>query len=176
MATIPTFATFGAGEVVTDAKLNTNIKDAGNFFRVRPMCQLSATVTQSVAHNAYAIGVVNTIDVDTDGMADLANNKIIIQTPGVYRVSCGTFYASNATGTRYATVRDGAGAAGTGLFYAFEAVPGASTGGAGPSATRLVRFTAGTSLRLELYQNSGAALSTATPFYLTHFAAEWVAA
>lgn len=174
MATVPpVLDTFTAGEVVTAAKLNTNIRDAGNFFRNRPTCQISATASTTAATSAYTIAVMATTDIDTDSMADLANNRIIIKTAGVYRVTANAFWGSNATGVRYTAIRDAAGAVGTGTILALSSTPG-GTSGTGALTTKLVRFAVNDTLRLELWQNSGASLATGTPQNLTFVSAEWV--
>lgn len=173
MATIPTMDTWTASEVVTAAKMNANIRDAGNFFRNRPTCQLSATATTSATTSTYAIAVMATADVDTDAMADLANNRIVIKTAGVYRVTGCAYWAANATGVRYTALRDGSGAAGAGTLYGLASVPGGTAGTAG-CISKLIRFAVNDTVRLEIWQNSGATLGLGTPANLNFIAAEWV--
>lgn len=177
MATVPTQDTYTVGEVVTAAKLNKNVRDMGAFHTARPMCQISATAATTAATSGTAvIAVMATTDYDTDSMADLANNRIVIKTAGLYRITGNALWAVNATGTRYTGIRDAAGAVGTGTLHAMASAGGGATGVTGASVSRLQRFAVNDTIRLELTQHSGASLATASPFNQTFVSAEWVGA
>lgn len=99
MATLPTFDTFNAGETVTAAKLNKNIRDAGTFLINPPSLRLNANVAQSQATSAWTTLTYNVEDEDTDGMWTSGSN-ITCNTSGLYQVNASSTWAVNTTGSR----------------------------------------------------------------------------
>lgn len=96
---IPSLVGFLAGELVTGAKLTAHTKGAFDFLSGKPFCQLTGTLTvpNTTQQTVNWSGVVE----DNDSMADTANKRIIIQTPGIYRVSVVVpWFNAGATGTR----------------------------------------------------------------------------
>ena len=68
---------------------------------VAPKCKIQANANQTlVTSTSVNTVVMSTVNYDTGGMADLANNRIVIQTTGYYRLHGRLVYASNATGQR----------------------------------------------------------------------------
>ncbi|GAB3812065.1 hypothetical protein [Kribbella italica] len=67
-------------------------------------CQLRQTVAQTIPNVAGRTIELDTVDVDTDGMADLVNDRIVIQTPGTYLITATVAYTFDADGYRRAAV------------------------------------------------------------------------
>ena len=168
MATVPTFDTFAADEVVTDVKLNKNIRDAGNYFRSPPVCVMTNTAVQSIPNNAATVATLSTVVENNDGMADLANNRIVIKTAGLYVLSGVAGFATNATGFRTASLLVGTTTVatdyrGANAWYSY----------ASPSSSP-VRLAVNDVVTLQVSQNSGAALNTNVTIALTRLGAIWV--
>lgn len=102
MTTVPSYTTFVAGSVLTAAQLNTNVRDAGNFWLARPLCLLRQTSIQSIANNAFTDILFDTEDIDRDGGHSTVTNtaRYTSTTPGYLAFSGGVGFASNATGRR----------------------------------------------------------------------------
>lgn len=99
---IPTFRTWVAGEVVTAAYMNSNVRDGGNFFLATPIAELRQTVAQSLGSGAPTAILLDTEDVDTDAAHSTVTNtsRYTPQTAGYCQYSGGISYAVNATGVR----------------------------------------------------------------------------
>lgn len=161
MATVPVFRTWTAGEIVTAAFMNTNIRDAGNFLLGRPVAELRQAAAQSIATSAFVAFLLETEDLDTDnGHSTVTNlSRYTGATPGWYRFSGGTSYATNATGKRYALW----GLNGTNVNGTHANIP-AITGNPSHVAARTKHIQLnGTTDYVELlgFQDSGGALLTA---------------
>lgn len=104
MATLPSFRTWVAGEIVTAAFMNTNIRDAGNFFLSWPVFEGRQTVAQSFINNTPAGVLLDTEDIDTDGGHSTVTNtsRYSPQTAGRFQLAGGIGWAANATGVRNA--------------------------------------------------------------------------
>lgn len=164
MATLPTFRTWVAGEIVTAAYMNTNIRDAGNFFLSWPVFEARQTLAQSIPANSDTGILLDTEDIDTDNGHSTATNtsRYVPQTAGRFQLSGGVSFASNATGQRNSefgkngTLINGSGVAITPLSGVSTRVP-----------TRVMTVVAnGSTDYFELFgwQNSGGALNTANTF------------
>lgn len=163
MGTVPSYRTWVVGEIVTAAFMNTNIRDSGLFLIAIPLFRGRNTAGQSIANSTYTSIVLDTEDVDSDGMHSTVTNpsRVIPQTVGWYLLSGGVGWVVNVTGQR-------------GGLWAKNgtAVPG--TDSLGPNATASFPSSAaarathvqmnGTTDFVELqgFQSSGGALSTAT--------------
>jgi hypothetical protein len=66
MATLPSFRTWTAGEIVTAAYMNSNVRDAGNFFLSWPVFEGRQAVAQSFTSGAPTALLIDTEDIDTD--------------------------------------------------------------------------------------------------------------
>jgi hypothetical protein len=102
MATLPSFRTWTAGEIVTAAYMNSNVRDAGNFFLSWPVFEGRQAVAQSFTSGAPTALLIDTEDIDTDnGHSTVTNtSRYTPQTAGRFQLSGGTAWASNATGIR----------------------------------------------------------------------------
>lgn len=104
MTTVPSYTTFVAGAVLTAAQLNTNVRDAGNFWLARPLCLLRQTSVQSLSNNSFGDILFDTEDIDRDGGHSTVTNTARYTSPtsGYIAVSGGVAFAANATGRRAA--------------------------------------------------------------------------
>lgn len=160
MATVPTFRTWVTGEIVTAAELNSNIRDAGNFFLSWPVFEGRQTVSQSIPNTTSTPVAIDVEDVDTDGGHSISTNtsRYTPATAGRFQLSGGISYAANATGARIAELwKNGAPINGSSAIYTWLA--GITT--RCPTRT-MTAYANGASDYFELYayQSSGGALST----------------
>lgn len=91
-----------AGELVTAAFMNANIRDAGNFFLGRPLAVLRQVTTQSVPNNAWTPILLDTEDIDRDNAHSTSSNtsRYTAATPGYYWLAFTLVFLANATGRR----------------------------------------------------------------------------
>ncbi|MFB7185209.1 hypothetical protein ACFCZT_07795 [Streptomyces sp. NPDC056230] len=101
---IPAFDNWLPQERPTSAKMNANIRDAGNFFRSTPFAWAHRTAALSVADAAWTEIPLDTEKADTDNMFSTASGFVIV-TPGWYSVSGGMRYTSNVNGYRGCRLR-----------------------------------------------------------------------
>lgn len=106
MATLPSFRTWVAGEIVTAAYFNTNVRDAGNFFLSWPVFEGRQTVAQALASGANTALLFDTEDIDTDnGHSTVTNtDRYTPQTAGRFQISGKVSFAANATSYRGAVI------------------------------------------------------------------------
>lgn len=161
MATLPTFRTWVAGEIVTAAYMNTNVRDAGNFFLSWPVFEGRQTVAQALANNTLVEILFDTEDVDTDnGHSTVTNtNRYTPQTAGRFQVSGGVSYAANATGVRNAEIAKN----GTTINAGGISLINSGAGGSTRVGTRTMTLTANGStdyFSIIGAQGSGASLNT----------------
>lgn len=161
MATLPSFRTWVAGEIVTAAYMNSNVRDAGNFFLSWPVFEGRQTVAQSIGNGTPTALSLDTEDIDTDnGHSTVTNtSRYTPATAGRFQLSGGVGWASNATGYRTGELwKNGSVLNGGGTVL--PAVNGAQS----RFPTRTLTTTAnGSTDYFELWvnQNSGGALLTA---------------
>ncbi|MGW0805277.1 hypothetical protein [Nonomuraea sp. NPDC002799] len=88
MATVPAPRTWTASELVTAAKLNTDIRDGFNFFRSPPICRLTKSGSQSIAENATTAVTWEVEVIDRDaGHSTVTNvSRYTAQTAGWYHL------------------------------------------------------------------------------------------
>lgn len=91
-----------AGEVVTAAYFNSNVRDAGNFFLGVPIVQLRQTSTQTLTTATITAINMDAEDVDSDsGHSTVTNtSRYTPATAGWFQFSGKVSYAANATGRR----------------------------------------------------------------------------
>ena len=163
MATLPTPRTWTVGELLTAAKLNTDLRDGLLFLFNPPLCSLqTGSTTQSIANNTTTDIVFSTAAsaielVDSDGMHSLVTNtaRVTAVTAGWYKTDGLVAYALNGTGSRSAIIaRNGAGQ----QEAAFHT--SATVGIRAPIAAHNF-LSVGDYITLQAVQQSGGALSTA---------------
>lgn len=116
MATVPVTRTWVAGEVVTAAHFNNNIRDVLNYLLAPPIFRARQTVAQSVANSTDTVITFTTEDVDSAGGHSNSSNtsRYTYVYPGWMRHSGGICYVSNATGIRLLDwAKNGTGVEGT---------------------------------------------------------------
>ncbi len=164
MTTVPVMRTWTAGELVTAAFMNSNIRDAGNFLLARPLFIGRASAAQSIANGVWTGILLDTEDIDRDNIHSTVTNtsRVVPATPGYHFFSYTVNFVSNATNARGSRIRvNGADSAITGCG---RVVMTGSAGGADTALTGSgITYLNGTTDYAELiaYQNSGVALNTA---------------
>ena len=175
MATVPTFDTWSAGENPTAAKLNTNIRDAGNFFRQTPFAYAYSTTGTSVPTAAYTTIALNAELMDTDAMHDTVtnNSRLTFKTAGLYHVIGSVSVPNNTTGARKLYLRVNGGV----LDNIAEAT-GATVGGVTYTVACQGYFFAAVNdyVDIQAWQSSGGSLTTITGLGATFLQAKWVGA
>lgn len=176
---VPTIGQAVPGNFETAAFWNANVQAGLNFLLNPPLFAAYHSGTQSVANNDFtALMILDTETIDTEGGHSTTTNsqRYTCQVAGLYRLNGGILWPAGGTGARGAKF----------YFNGSVDVPG-SENVIPPSATigtfvscrtSYVRLAVGDYVALGGFQNSGAALSTATPFggSNTSLSAEWVSA
>ena len=115
MGSVPTIATFTAGQVLTAAELN-QMKAVADFWALTPRMYAYAATGQSIPNGtgtAVALDAeIYDIPNNYDGSGDsqfhstfTTNSRLWIRTPGKYEITGQVQLASNATGVRTVQVR-----------------------------------------------------------------------
>lgn len=172
MATVPSPITFVAGNKLTAAQMNTNVRDAGNFFVSPPMAKVRNSGAFSIPNGVFTAMTWDTEDVDSDNMHSTSTNtsRLVAVTPGWYLVTANVEMAANATGARF--IR---------LLVDGVTVIGATGGGPvlgganfNASVSGFVFLAATHYVEVQAYQASGGALSTSGVNGSNDFSAVWV--
>lgn len=169
---IPSLLGWLAGERVSAAKLTLHTKtaiEASVYYK--PYCKITNTATQLFANNTTQTGndcTMNSVLDDTDGIADLANNRLLIVTPGLYRLHAQVAWAANATGVRYGQILV------NGAIRSGGNVPGVTGSPIRFHMTGEERLNAGDLVTLRMGQNSGASLNSDTGYRGCFLVAEWM--
>jgi PAB1-binding protein PBP1 len=160
MATLPTFRTWVAGEIVTAAYMNTNVRDAGNFFLSWPVFEGRQTVAQSIPNSTSTAVLYDTEDIDTDN-----GHSTSVNTSQYKPVTAGRFQVSGKIG-----LNSGAGAQrGAQIFKNASGVNGGDTlvapvSGASiriPTPTMTMIANGSTDFfEIYIFQDSGGAINT----------------
>lgn len=103
MATVPTFLTFVAGSVLTAAQLNSNVRDAGNFWlTVKPALETIQASPQAIGTSTWTSVTFDTDVYDNDGMHSTVTNpsRATAVTAGRYLFLASLDFALNASGLR----------------------------------------------------------------------------
>lgn len=170
---VPALRTWTAGEIVTAAMLNTNVRDAINFLLSKPYVSVYQTAAQSIPTATFTAINFDTEETDNDGMHSTGTNpsRLTAVTPGWYLVSGQVAYAANATGSRNARL---------GVNLAVVPASGTTTlpanGNLGVAtvATRAVFLNAGDFVQIQGMQSSGGALNTGVGGeYVSSMSAMW---
>lgn len=119
-----------------------------------PTCAIHNTNEQTINTAVWTELVFNTTTWDTGQMADLSNDRTVIQESGIYLVTCTVFFANNGTGGRGLRLMLGS------LFFASTsyAATGDIPSGLGIAQPR--HFDIGDAITAEVYQKSGGNLVT----------------
>lgn len=152
---VPSFDTYLAGERVTAAKLNKNVRDPGNFFKNVPFAWAYRTAALTLSNNTWQDSFCDSAKFDNDGMfAPGGTGALIVQTPGLYYVDAGCRFSTDSTGIRGGRIR--VNGADLDTFYAAPAPGGQTT----VRGSGYVQCVAGDSLTVGAFINS---VTTGTP-------------
>lgn len=174
--TTPVTATVGQPRDVA-SDWNVGVRDNMEFLARRPMCRLTATVTQTFATATFADVLFDSEDIDDPaGQHSTASNtgRIVCVTPGWYEFKGLVGFAANATGNRFLRVRRTTAIGGATADYRIDT--GANVGGTdsvhlGGSVAVLLP-TAGDYVTLQARQDSGGNLLTSVtegrPMFSAH--------
>lgn len=174
MATVPSPITWVAGNKVTAAQMNANVRDAVNFLLATPTAESYVNAAQSVANTAWSVITLDGNVLNNDTMW-VSGTTITIKTAGTYLVSGQVTFAANTSGRRLGGIN----------LNAFSSQPNvnqtevmvATTGSATttvPITARRLHLNVNDTLQLYAYQTSGASLSLVTGSSATFLSAQWV--
>lgn len=97
---VPSLRTWAVGELLTAAKLNTDLRDGLNYLLAgKPFCQLRKTAVQSIVHFTFTPLTWDTEDIDRDNGHSTSSNtsRYTAQTAGWYHLDT-SFNFANASG------------------------------------------------------------------------------
>jgi hypothetical protein len=100
VATVPSPRTWAVGELLTAAKLNTDLRDGLNLLLAPPMAVLRRSATQSIATGGSGTAVDWTVeDLDRDNGHSLVTNisRYTAQTAGWYDLTVGIAWSGGDT-------------------------------------------------------------------------------
>ncbi|MFB9449759.1 hypothetical protein Dvina_01460 [Dactylosporangium vinaceum] len=154
--------------------MNTNVRDAGNFFLSVPVFEGRQTAVQSIPNNTNTNVTFDTEDVDNDNGHSTSTNtdRYTPQTAGRFQISGGVGFTGNATGRRGAFVCRNGGAI-TGALTLFNSGNALTT--AYPAKTITETANGSTDyFTIQAFQDSGGALNTDTTGFQSSFSVRWV--
>jgi len=144
--------TAAVGQPITAALWNTAV---GNT----PKAKISNSVTQTLTTSATTYGMVfDTEDFDTDSMGDTANEQLVVNTDGLYRITAQATFAANATGRRSVYLKAGPSSSLT--YFGFAQIPAGTSAVVSVQVVGFKSLSVGDVIRADLNQNSGGSLAT----------------
>jgi hypothetical protein len=158
LANIPALVPFVAGEKPTAQKLTDQTKTViEGALLYKPFCRMWNNAVQALATSGSNLqSNLNAVIEDTDTMSDTANNRIVIKTAGIYRITYSGAFAVSATGNRMAGVSK------NGTLISNELSAGVASNAMHINGTITIRCAVNDALTLTLMQSSGASLNTDT--------------
>ncbi len=161
MATVPAPRTVAAGDGVTAALWNRDVRDSVNFLVGPPIALLRQTVAQSIPNNVFTVLLFDVEDLDRDGghSTTADTSRYTAKTAGYYMVSVNVGYSANTTGGRALGLQKTTAAGVTTNVSGIVSTP-ASGYDAHLSITRLLYLAVGDYVEAKTHQNSGGALNT----------------
>lgn len=182
MATIPVYRTWTAGEIVTAAEMNSNIRDAGNFWLTRPYCYIYNNAGLPVVSGTSTLVPWDSEIEDNDGMHSTGTNpsRLIFQTTGVYLIMPALSWpaaspAASANGRNVMLRLNSGGSSGGGsLLISVGAAISSQSGSNTPTFAWTYRAAnIGDYIETFAVQNSGGTISTVGASGSTHISALW---
>jgi len=178
VATVPAPKTWSVNESLTAAGLNLELRDALNYLLNPPACSVYQTAnTNMPTSGTYVQMLFDTENYDTDTMHSTSTNpgRITINTAGIYLVTWGVGFASNATGYRLGDVRlNAAGVIGGGTSIDICRANAISGAVSQIDSSFMYRFSAGDHFEIQAAQTSGGALASNAGAATTKIEALWV--
>jgi hypothetical protein len=107
MATVPTPRTWTVGELLTAAKMNTDVRDGLNMAIKPPFCALQSTVATSVPNGGSGANIAFDVEhFDSESMHSTSSNthRITAQTAGWYHIQGIVGYSFNTSADRHAII------------------------------------------------------------------------
>lgn len=133
----------------------------GYLFAKLPHFLIRNTSAQSIPNSTYTRVEYNDTVLDTHSFADLSNNRINFDstTAGVYQVNFGA-KLNNASANRVGYWLRKEGVINTGPYLAYFEMEADASNYAYPTFSFIYQFNSGDFLELDMYHNSGSAVST----------------
>ena len=120
----------------------------------------STSTTQSIPNAAFTVCTMPASSVYTNGSGLTATaNGITVAVSGRYLCTVNVAFAANVTGRRVVGIAAAASAGPAQQFYSQQNAPASSAVGGSADITREVSFTAGDTIAMWVYQDSGVALA-----------------
>ena len=133
----------------------------GYLFAKLPHFLIRNTSAQSIPNSTYTRVEYNDTVLDTHSFADLSNNRINFNstTAGVYQINFGG-KVNNASANRVGYWLRKEGVINTGPYLAYFEMEADASNYAYPTFSFIYQFNSGDFLELDMYHNSGSAVST----------------
>ncbi|SRR6266487_3263688 len=176
MGTVPSFRTWVAGEIVTAAYMNGNVRDAGNFFIGQPIVQIYQATLQSIGNSTMTSLAFDASDVDTDsGHSNVTNNsRYTGKTAGWFQFGGGVGFAANATGARGGRWMKNGSVVAHGSMIG-KGVDTASFQAGFPARDIFVQLNGSTDyVELQAFQTSGGNLNTDAADHACYLNGKWI--
>jgi hypothetical protein len=153
---VPSQTTFVAGNKLTAAQLNTNVRDAVNFLLAPPAVALSNSAAQLIPTSTFTVVTLDSETLDNDNMHSTVSNtgRITAVTPGFYQVSGNIEWASNATGARYLRLRKN-----TTPVNSNAIASGSASGSTPMNVSAMIQLAVGDFVDMDCFQASGGNLN-----------------
>lgn len=156
------------------ASLLTSIGADVKALNNRPFCKISGTGTTTLTTAVTTTILMDASPENVGGMADLANERIVVNKAGIWRVSGNFAFAASATGNRGIFVY--AGPSATTVVVASDYRIGFATLANYLSTSGYIRLAVGDIVLLRGYQSSGGNLATVSGNNAPWLSAEWISA
>lgn len=173
MATVPSPRTWAVGELLTAAKLNTDLRDGLNFLLTPPRALLHKSANQSINLTTWTAVTWDSEQYDSDGgHSDSTNNsRYTVQTAGWWEFHARIMFNTAAGGDRGARfLKNGAG----NPFGEHASGSSTSVNDAGTHGWALLSV--GDYIETQAYQGASGSLSVAATFDSspTFMTAKWI--
>jgi hypothetical protein len=165
MAVIPVYTTAVAGTVLAASYLNSQVRDAGNFFLAKPYCNIFNSAGVTVGATTLVLVPWDTELEDNDNMHSTSTNpsRVIFQTTGVVLLSVGTAWVSASASNKRILLRlnSGGSSAGGTPLHAVDAPSPTSIGANTPTMSWCYRAV-NVGDYVETFVESSVAINTST--------------
>ncbi len=161
--------TLAPGEVPSFDQWNTFVRANMEFFAQPPAAKVTRSTLQTIATGGAGASITFDTEVsDTDTMFAGPATTLTVNTPGLYVITCGAVFASNATGNRQLAPRVNAVVVGGASVAAVNGAPTVLSGAA------TVKLNIGDSIDLLVFQSSGGNLDVTVTAMVPYLTANWV--
>jgi hypothetical protein len=133
----------------------------------KPFCELQTAAVQALTGSAFTNLNLTTVIEDTNGMADVANNRIIIKTDGFYRILGQCTYATGVAHRGVFLVKNG-------LYIASTTVPSSAADNNRQQASRVIRCVVGDLLSMQAFTTVAVNTEGNTTYGGVFLSAEWI--